>query len=99
MTDSQGSPRWTLERFKAAASDRGGVEGQLVGRFSEWVTIHPGATRLGEGPTGPLYFAPVAPDGLQVTVVSIDINGAISILLNDLARYQPFDRAAFRIEL
>jgi hypothetical protein len=97
--ENERPPTWTLDRFLSAASERGPVVGAVVSRFAARLRGHPSATRLGDGPTGPLYFAPRATDGQQVPVVCIGLDGSVQILFNDLVTRRPFDRSGARVEL
>jgi len=90
---------WTLERYQRAASERGAIIESLVARFATWVGTHPDSLRLGEGSSGPMYFAPRAANGDKIPVVSLSLEGRVEVLLNNLAAHPPFDRIAKRIEL
>jgi hypothetical protein len=92
-------PTWTLERFTTAAAAREPATHAVVALFVAWLREHREAIRLGEGATGPLYFAPPGGNGQQVPAVCIYLDGTLELLFNELSTNAPFDRVADRIDL
>jgi hypothetical protein len=91
--------KWTLDLFASEAAQRGSVVGALVPKFLAWGTRRPGSMIVGEGKSGPLYFMPEAADSSRVRLCSVDLDGMVLILLNELRDKPPFDRVAERIEI
>jgi hypothetical protein len=87
---------WTIDRFAAEAISRGPVARALVPRFLAWTS---GSVGVGDGESGPLYYLPEASDGSRVHVCSIDLDGMILVLMNEIKRWPPFDEVASRIRL
>jgi hypothetical protein len=87
---------WTVDRFAAEAMNRGPVARALAPRFLAWTGDSVG---VGDGESGPLYFLPETSDTSRVHVCSIDLDGMVLILMNEIKGWPPFDKVAARIRL
>jgi len=93
------TPKWTVDRFLDAAKDGLPATYAVVARFADWLATHPAALRLGEGETGPLYFAPRQSNGRQVVACAVYLSGELELLFNELRDAPPFDLVSKRVEL
>jgi hypothetical protein len=71
----------------------------VLARFADWLARHPAALRLGEGDTGPLYFAPRQPNGRQVVACAVYLSRELELLFNELREAPPFDVVSKRVQL
>ena len=88
---------WTIEEFRAATVEVGGLDAVAVLEDGlEWVRRHGGTLALGHGKYGPLYLVVPSSGGQPAKVLGIDTGGGITV--NYLKDHPPFDDVAERLE-